>query len=251
LGGNALDDGGSIAVDNEGNAYVVGYTKSTDFPLKGAFQKDKPGPDGFVTKLPPMGKTIIFSTYLGGNSFDTAKGVAVDNLGYIYITGATDSTNFPTKNPFQKDQPGRDAFVTKLSPTGNALVYSTYLGGSDYDYAWAIAVDSEGNACVAGETQSKNFPRKNSYQGNQPDFDAFVTKLSAAGNKLIYSTYLGGNGPDYAYDVRMDRRGDVYVAGWTFSTNFPTVNPLQKDQPDGDAFVTKIVFPIASRRLDK
>jgi hypothetical protein len=248
LGGNYLDRAGSVAVDSEGNAYVVGYTESTNFPLKSPFQKDKPGPDAFVTKLPPLGKTLVFSTYLGGNAFDTANGVAVDNLGYIYVTGATDSTNFPTKNPFQKDQPGRDAFVTKLTPGGNDLVYSTYLGGSDYDFAWAIAVDALRSACIVGETKSQNFPLKNRIQSKQPDFDAFVTKFSPAGNILIYSTYLGGDGPDYAYDVRMDRIGNVYVAGWTFSTNFPTVNPFQKDQPDGDAFVTKIIFRSVSRR---
>jgi hypothetical protein len=248
LGGNGLDYGGSIAVDDAGYAYAVGYTESTNFPLKSPFQKDKPGPDAFVTKLPPLGKMIVFSTYLGGNAFDTATGVAVDNLEYIYVTGATESTNFPIKNPFQKDQPGRDAFVTKLSPTGKTLVYSTYLGGDDYDFAWGIAVDGEGNVCVTGETKSQNFPLKNRYQTDQPDFDAFVTKFSTAGNKLIYSTYLGGNGIDYAYDVYTDKAGNDYVAGWTSSPNFPTIKPFQKDQPGWDAFVTKIVFRGAPRR---
>ena len=133
-----------------------------------------------VTKALVVDPTLVYSTYLGGSSIDTAYGIAVDSAGNAYVTGYTFSTNLPTKNPFQKAKAGNyDAFVTKLSPTGSALVYSTYLGGSGTDYAYGIALDSARNAYVTGTTKSTNFPTKNPFQRTYAGSnDAFVTKIS-------------------------------------------------------------------------
>jgi hypothetical protein len=239
LGGNDYDEGIDIAVNGSGNAYITGSTSSTNFPTQNSYQTDQPGLDAFVTKLSPSGNSLVYSTYLGGNDDDQGNGIAVDGSGSAYITGKTNSTNFPTQNPYQTDQPDGDAFVTKLSPSGNSLVYSTYLGGSSADEGWDIAIDSNGNAYIAGSTSSTNFPTQDPYQTDQPDWDAFVTKLSPSGNSLVYSTYLGGNYDDRGYGVAVDGSGSAYATGYTSSTNFPTQNPYQTDQPNYDAFVTK------------
>ena len=184
-----------IAVDSSGNAYVTGYTESTNFPVTpGAFQATCGGGepynncmDAFVTKLDPSGSALVYSTYLGGSSWDSAYGIAVDSAGNAYVTGYTQSSNFPTVNPLQPTYGGGvyDAFVTKLNPSGSALVYSTYLGGSGKDLAWGIAVDSSGNAYVTGSTHSLNFPKTpgafqttcNGGTNCARYGDAFVTKM--------------------------------------------------------------------------
>ncbi|MCL6600113.1 MAG: SBBP repeat-containing protein, partial [Alicyclobacillus macrosporangiidus] len=248
LGGNNIDEGGSIAVDSSGSAYVTGLTNSTNFPTQNPFQGSFAGGafDVFVTKLSPAGNTLLYSTYLGGNGDDEGFGVAVDNSGFVYVTGITDSTNFPTQNPFQGSFAGGllDAFVTKLSPAGNTLLYSTYLGGSNWDEGIDIAVDSSGSAYVTGFTNSTNFPIQNPFQGSFAGgaFDVFVTKLSPAGNTLLYSTYLGGNGDDEGFGIAVDSSGSAYVTGFTNSTNFPTQNPFQGSFAGGiyDVFVTKL-----------
>ncbi len=198
LGGSGFDEGNGIAVDSLGNAYATGSTVSTNFPTSNPLQASNGGGfDAFVTKLNTAGSALVYSTYLGGNSdFDQGFGIAVDSLGNAYATGFTASTNFPTSsNPFQGSNGGSgDAFVTKLNAAGSALVYSTYLGGSDFDKGFGIAVDSLGNAYVTGFTLSTNFPTSsNPFQANNGGAaDAFVTKLNAAGSAL-YSTSLGGN----------------------------------------------------------
>ncbi len=258
LGGSGDDVGSSIAVDAQGNAYITGYTSSTNFPTKNPFQATIGGAhDAFVTKLNATGDALVYSTYLGGRDGDFGYGIAVDTQGNADITGYTTSTNFPTKNPFQATFGGGDAFVTKLNAAGDALVYSTYIGGSGNDEGYGIAVDAQGNAYITGYTKSTNFPTKNPLQatfgGNQ---DAFVTKLNAAGDALLYSTYLGGGGDDYGYGIAVDAQGSAYITGNTTSTNFPTKNPFQPtyggnsgggggfdgefDTIRGDAFVTKL-----------
>jgi hypothetical protein len=243
LGGNGIDIAKGIVVDSAGNAYVTGYTGSNNFPTKNPFQRARAGYyDAFVTKLSPTGSPLVYSTYLGGSGTDFANGIAVDSARNAYITGYTHSTNFPTKNPFQGVYPGGyyTAFVTKLSPTGSTLVYSTYLGGSYADVAYGIAVDSVVNAYVTGSTGSGNFPTKNPFQGvSAGNFDAFVTKLSPTGNALVYSTYLGGGFPDFAYGIALDSSRNAYVTGYTKSTNFPTNHPLQPAHAF-DAFVTTL-----------
>ena len=189
---------GGLAVDAAGNAYVAGATDSTNFPTTpGAFQSALSGGfDGFVTKLNSTGSSLIYSTYLGGNGEDGAASIAVDAAGNAYVAGTTDSTNFPTVNAFQPafGGGGDDAFVTKLNPTGSALLYSTYLGGNGFDECESIAVDAAGNAYVVGTTDSTNFPTVNAFQPAFGGGDAFVTKLNPTGSALVYSTYLGGSG---------------------------------------------------------
>ena len=166
----------------------------------------------------------------------------MDSSGNAYVTGYTVSTDFPTRNPFQPGSGGNyDAFVTKLNASGSALVYSTYLGGGDYDYAHAIAVDSSGSAYVTGATYSTDFPTETPFQELGGNYDAFVTKLNASGSELVYSTYLGGSSGEHAYGIAVDSSGSAYVTGETGSTNFPTATPFQPSYGGNyDAFVTKL-----------
>src|SRR5262249_6872431 len=151
------------------------------------------------------GNSLVYTSFVGGSGGDSVYGIALDASGDAFVTGTTDSIDFPTMSPFQTDQPGEDAFVTKLSPSGNALVYSTYLGGSDKDDAADIAVDASGGAYVTGSTISADFPTMNPFQTDRTDdvrdADVFVTKLNWSGNGLVYSTYLGGAVVDPGYSA--------------------------------------------------
>ena len=186
---------------------------------------------------------LLYSTYLGGSDSDNGASIAVDAAGHAYVTGTTNSTNFPTDNPVQATNGGSsDAFVTKLSAAGSHLLYSTYLGGSDSDNGASIAVDAAGHAYVTGTTNSTNFPTDNPVQAtNGGSSDVFVTKLSAAGSHLLYSTYLGGSDSDNGASIAVDAAGHAYVTGTTNSTNFPTDNPVQATNGgSSDVFVTKL-----------
>ena len=250
LGGTQDEDEGAIAVDAGGNAYLTGRTFSTDFPTANALQAANAGGlDVLVIKLNPAGSALVYSTYLGGSGSDYGRGIAVDTGGSAYVTGETTSTNFPTANPFQATRSGSgafttDAYATKLSPAGGALSFSTYLGGSTNDYGEGVGVDANGNAYLAGYTSSANFPTHNALQATYAGggFDVYVTKLSVAGSGLSYSTFLGGTGTDYAYSLAVEAAGDVYLTGYTNSTNFPTVNPIQENHAGGtyDAIVVKL-----------
>ncbi len=253
LGGSGNDGNGwgHIAVDSTGNAYVTGWTESTDFPTVNPLQAAYGGGgDAFVAKINPTGSALVYSTYLGGSSYDGGFGIAVDGAGNAYVACQTSSTDFPTANPLQPTYGGGsdDAAVAEINPTGSALVYSTYLGGSGADYAQGIALDSAGNAYVVGQTYSTDFPTTpGAFQTICGDAgctagDAFVTKLNPAGSALVYSTYLGGNSMDWGGGIAVDGEGDAYVTGQTYSTNFPTMNPLQQNYAGGpgDAFVTKL-----------
>ncbi|MCX6827179.1 MAG: SBBP repeat-containing protein, partial [candidate division Zixibacteria bacterium] len=250
LGGSGNDEGGDIAVDASGAIYVMGSTGSTNFPMiwKGSgYDHNYNGSysDVFVTKLPPSGDTLIYSTYLGGNSDDWGYGIAIDGSGAAYLTGWTASLNFPTHNAYQATHQGDnyDAFVTKLSSDGDMLVYSTYLGGSGIDNRGLdIAVDAFGSAYVTGTTYSTDFPAFSAYQGtNQGSGDAFVTKFSSSGSNLVYSTYLGGSANDEGNGIAVNGSGSAYVTGFTESSNFPTVNYYQGIyQGNTDVFVTKL-----------
>jgi len=249
LGGSGGDQGNGIAVDREGNAYVTGFTSSTNFPGTSTSTiqpTNGGGGDAFVSKLNEDGSALVYSTYLGGTGNDQGFGIAVDREGSAYVTGFTSSTNFPGTST-STIQPtfggGGDAFVSKLNEDGTALVYSTYLGGSGFDLGFGIAVDRKGNAYVTGQTASPNFPTKNALQpSNGGDVDAFVSKLNEDGTALVYSTYLGSSGFDQALGIAVDREGNAYVTGQTTSPNFPTKHPLQPTFAGGgtDAFVSKI-----------
>ena len=243
LGGGGMDAVTSIAVDGAGNSYLAGWTASTDLPtVNPARAQNGGGVDAFIAKLGPGGNNLIYCTYLGGRGDDRAFGVAVDSSGNAYVTGWTSSSAFPTVAPLQSALNGtRDAFVAKLNPAGNALVYSTFLGGSANDSGNAIAVDAAGNAYVTGDTYSTNFPTRGPYQPSiRGQQNTFVAKLGTSGS-LIYSTYLGGNGTDHAAGIAVDTAGNAYVTGGTTSTNFPTASPLQAASGGSqDAFVTKL-----------
>jgi hypothetical protein len=245
LGGSGADFGYGIAVDGSGNVYLTGSTGSTNFPTNNPLQASFGGgpDDAFVTKINAAGSALVYSTYLGGSGADFSDGIALDGAGNAYVTGETTSTNFPTTNPIQSNFGGFvDVFVTKISADGSAKVYSTYLGGSGTDEGRGIAVDGAGNAYVTGLTSSTNFPIANPLRvSNGGGYDAFVTKINAAGSALVYSTYLGGSGDDYGRGIAVDGAGNAYVTGYTYSLNFPTTNPLQASNGGAtDVFVTKI-----------
>jgi len=260
LGGAGLSGGGSdnrgydLAVDAAGNAYVVGESNANDFPTtSGAFDPVfNPGAfsfvqDGFITKLDPTGTTLVYSTYLGGRNGTTVRAIAVDNAGNAYVTGDAESEDFPTTpgafNPNATTNRG-GAFVTKLNPTGSALVYSTFLRGNSDDFGYGIAVDSQGQAHVTGYTDSALFPTTlgaydTTYNGSR---DAFVTKLNASGSALVYSTFLGGTDSDTGYSIALGMDGLAYVTGQSQSTgSFPATAGAFDTFLDGgkDAFVAK------------
>ncbi|MGH8560070.1 MAG: SBBP repeat-containing protein, partial [Methylococcales bacterium] len=255
IGGSKPDEGRGIAVDSAGNAYVTGETYSLDFPVKNAFQKNNANTyntaDVFVTKLNVNGTLLVYSTYLGGKSSDGGYAIAIDSTGSAYVTGITRSTNSSGNFPVKKQIAGFagtyfDAFVTKLNATGNALVYSSRLGGKgSSDWGTGIAVDRAGNAYVTGIfspiLSSNTFPTKNAAQATKGGrIDAFVTKINAAGSAVFFSTYLGGSSHDYGYGIAVNSAGNAFVTGATHSSNFPTVNPLfgiKKSNFDG--FVAK------------
>lgn len=269
LGGNLDDAGRGIAVDSAGNAIVTGFTLSSDFPVTtpGAFQPTSGGlTDVFVAKLNAAGSALVYSTYLGGTGVDIGLGVAVDGSGNAYVTGGTRPTivapGFPTTPGAFQVTPGggtcptdpcRDAFVTKLDPTG-AVVYSTLVGGGADDAGNGIAVDSAGNAALTGFTQSANFPTAGAFQSTLlGTTDAFVTKLNAAGSALLYSTYLGGSGEDFGNAIALDGVGTAHLTGTTASANFPTIGGPGFSGV-GEAFVTKLALtagasPAYSRSL--
>ena len=250
LGGNGGDQARGLAIDSSGNAYVTGFTGSTNFPTANAFQAAQGAgnsQDAFVTKLNAAGTALVYSSYLGGDgALEFGEDVAVDSAGNAYLTGVTNSTNFPTANPIQAAHSGGgDVYITKINAAGNALVYSTYLGGSDFDIAEGIAIDSSGNAVVTGDTRSTNYPTANAVQAaNGGGQDALMSKVNAAGTALVYSTYLGGSADDQGESVAVDSAGNAYVTGTTNSTNFPTANAFQSANGGvsvtQDAFVTKL-----------
>ncbi|HST51572.1 MAG TPA: SBBP repeat-containing protein, partial [Pyrinomonadaceae bacterium] len=188
---------------------------------------------------------LAYSTYLGGSANDSGRGIAIDSSGNAYLTGQTFSNNFPLANAIQGTFGGSsDAFVTKLSASGSSFVYSTYLGGSGGDSGAGIAVDSSGNAYVAGQAGSTNFPvTGGAFQTTiGGSADAFITKLNAGGSSLVYSTYVGGSNSDFANHLEIDSAGSAYITGVTFSTNFPTANAIQSARSGSstNGFVTKL-----------
>ncbi len=252
LGGSGNDWGYGIAVDASGNAYVTGYTTSSDFPTTGgALQSGLIGlQDAFVVKLNSTGSALVYSTYLGGISSEVGYKVAVDAGGNLYVVGSTSSTNFPTTaGAYQTALAGNgNAFLTKLNSTGG-LVYSTYLGGNNDDLAFGIQVDSAGDAYVTGYTSSSNFPTTaGAYQPADPGIGsthAFVSEFNPAGSGLLYSTYFGGSSADGGYGLALDTSGNVYLAGDTYSSNFPTTSGAYQTSAPGThtAWAAKLSFP--------
>jgi Beta-propeller repeat len=272
LGGSQGGDYvGGVAVDSVGNAYIIGRTSSADFPvtpsaLQSAYKGGTcgellhfPCTDIFVSKISPLGNSLVYSTYLGGSLGEINGGIAVDSQGNAYLTGATNSSDFPTTQGALQTAigggacelgvvPCSDAFLSKISPQGNTLLYSTYLGGNSDDSGSGIALDTTGNVNLTGRTDSTNFPTANPVQAENQGgtdsnfgFDAFITKFNATGTALVYSTYLGGDYDDSGSSIAVDSLGDAYVTGRTESPNFPVLNPFQPGSGGhADAFVVKL-----------
>ncbi len=254
LGGSGTDRGSGVVIDSSGNAYVAGFTSASDFPTADAFQNSFGGSfDAFVAKFDTNGSgasSLLFCSYFGGIGDDKAYGLAIDSgASNVYLVGQTSSNNLPLLNPAQPAFGGSfDAFIAKISTTGTK-VYATYLGGTGDDRGTGIAVNSAGAAYVTGFTSSTNFPTLNQLQiSNGGGFDAFLAKLNPAGSGLLYSTYLGGSGNESntstgtsTNPIALDSLSNAYLTGFTSSTNFPTVSPLQPANGGGqDAFVVKI-----------
>jgi len=269
LGGSAGDLVNGIALDGSDNIYVAGDTVSGDFPITaGAFQTQckSDGQCGgnsldetFVTKINAGGASLGYSTYLGGSTDDVGLALALDSSHNAYVTGYTNSTDFPVDGPFQAEllNTNGSAFVTKLNPTGSALVYSSFLGGSTFDAAVSIAVDQRGNAYVTGTTLSVDFPTADAFQpaldGNS---DAFIAEVNATGQTKVYSTFYGGD-DDENFDsttsspfggsiATVHASGAVYVTGATASSSgFPLTSALQNvfGGAPFDAFAAAVSAP--------
>jgi hypothetical protein len=265
LGGSGYDAALGLALTPEGQVVVAGQTESEDFPTTGAgFSRAYHGwGDGFLSALSAEGETLTFSTYLGGSGEDVITGLAVDTLGYLYVVGTTESTDFPvTAGAFSTVHGGSgEVFVSKIHPGGGSLIYSTFLGGGDYDWGAALAVDAAGHAWVTGSTLSSDFPTTagafaRSLSGGSIDGDAFVTVLNTAGNGLISSTFLGGAGDDAGFAIAVASTGQAYLTGYTDSPNFPvTEDGLYRTYGggDSDAFLAAVTAtgPTASLQVTK
>ncbi len=273
LGGNGDDMALALALDDSGNAYVAGSTTSGEgLATSGAYDKIFSGhEDGFIAKLDPTGMDLLYATYLGGTATDIVRDIAVDASGNAYVTGYTGSRDFPVTTGALDKQCGLagtcddsyDAFVVKLNDTGTDLDYATYLGGEGYDYGNAIAVDATGNAYVAGETRSSldfsGAPSANAHQDELGgSYDAFVARLNAAGDALNAFTYLGGGSGDLINDLALDGTGDVHVAGFTLSRDFPVLDPFYPSPPqrlddavivyNADTFVARLSADLSTLR---
>jgi hypothetical protein len=246
FGGKDSEEGHDIAVDQNGNAYITGFTLSDDFPTANPFKPVAPAPgggDAFITKLNATGSALVYSTYLGGSVQDWGYGIAVDTAGNAYVTGATYSSDFPSP---QGEHPFGAIFIVKLNAAGTALNYSFFLGAW-VDQGLGIAVDASGSAYVTGRTQG-GLATVNAFQ---PEFggggpyglgDAFVAKLNPGGSALVYLTYLGGNDDDQGRSIKVDAEGNTYITGSTRSSDFPTAHAIQSSFGGGnfDAFVAKV-----------
>jgi hypothetical protein len=252
LGGSDSDWGKGIAIDDVGNAHLTGYTDSENFPsTAGAFDTTYNGGswDAFVVKLNSQGSSLEYATFLGGGDVDNGQDIALDGSGNAYVTGLTGSLDFPiTTEAFDTLQNGSyDAFVAKFNPSGDSLTYSSYLGGSQADYAYGIVVDGSGSAHLTGKTVSVDFPTTagayDSEYGGGYASDVFVAKFNSTGNGLEYSTFMGGASGDEGRGIVLDHSGSACLAGYTWSEDFPTTLGAYSRTHSGyysDAFMAKL-----------
>jgi hypothetical protein len=247
-GGTTIEEGYAVALDEEGNVVVAGYTYSADFPATpGAYDVTFNGAgDGFVAKVSAAGDELIWCTFLGGSGYDCALSVGVDAAGDVIVAGASTSAGFPTTMGAFDPTPNGDydGFVAKLSSSGDSLMWSTMLGGPLSDWIYALVLDASGNAVVAGRTFSANFPTTpgaydTTHGGKR---DVFVARISSTGDVLLSSTFLGSTGSEWGYNLSLDEAGNVLVTGVTDSQDFPTTPGAYDQTFNGgttDAFVTK------------
>jgi hypothetical protein len=288
VGGNNDDDGYGIALDSTGNVWVAGDTFSSSFyPLTAATTTlnttfnyqgtlNPPANDGFVVELNPAATSFLYATYLGGEFSDQINGIVIDSTNDIYVAGETNSANFPTTVGAYQTTCGSDgkcnvtaggtayydAFVTKLAPGGTAITYSTFVGGSSDDYAYALALDSSGDVYITGSTTSDDttttpavpYPTTKgafgtTYNAGAGGSNGFVTELNSSGSSLVYSTFLGGSVADFGGGIAVDNLGDTYVTGMTTSPNFPVTSNATQSLLNGggttttnsDAFVSQVL----------
>lgn len=234
----------TIAVAEDGSAYVAGQATDGFAATAGAYQRSSAGKgDAFLLKLNPAGSAVVYATYLGGREEDVGKQLVIDAVGNAYLTGYTFSADFPTLNAWQPAAGGNgDAFLAKLNPDGSALLFSTFLGGDAPDYSMALARDSTGNIFIGGRTDSTNFPLQQPFSGQRNGgVDAFLARFNNAG-QLTAATYLGGSGAEFGTALAVDPQGNVWFLGATSSTNFPLRDPWQAAFGGGgyDSFLVKM-----------
>ncbi|MFW9925055.1 MAG: SBBP repeat-containing protein, partial [Candidatus Thorarchaeota archaeon] len=252
IGGSALEhpSGGAdvgekdIMIDEEGYIYYVGRTSSTNFPIVNAFQSSFNGIyDAILFKMSPDGQSLIFATLLGGTSHDWANGVAIDSSGNIAIVGTTESTNFPILNAYQSthnsgdEEDPTDMFVAKFNSSGG-LLFSTFFGGSNSDWAYGVKFDVSGNIIFCGGSSSQDFYTKNAFQSNHSpgdNGDITLTKLAADGQSVIFSSFYGGASSESARDMVLDSHGNIILTGSISGTEFPTYNAYQTSLNGGFA----------------
>ncbi len=255
VGGTALDYVHGLAVDASANAYLAGWTESTNFPVAAPIQSTYRGKrDAFLVRLDtasPTSAPPVFATYIGGSDYDVATYVAVDAGGRAYLTGTTKSTSFPLAAALDPTyNGGGDSFVSEIDTTLSSFVFSTYLGGSSVDDGLSIALDASGRPTLTGRTKSSNYPIARAIQGTRKgDYDAFVTRLTADGSALDYSTYVGGKLYDFAHGLALDSDGGAVIVGGTRSIDFPRLRPVQAALAgDADYFMTRVAPDGASLR---
>lgn len=246
VGGSALNDSEKIALDSSGNTYIAGFTSSTDFPVKNAAQPVFGGgyENAVIVKVDRNGK-LVYSTYLGGNNQERALGLAVDSAGSAFVAGFTWSIDFPVTNALQPRMTGRpDAFLAKLSPSGDHFLFATYLGGSGLEYGKGLTLDSSGNPVIVGTTASADFPTVNPLQSalGAGAESGFITKISSAGDEILYSTYFGGNASILLNAVRLDFADNIWTFGQAVGPGLPLQNPLQSSFAGGqmDTVISKL-----------
>jgi Beta-propeller repeat len=256
LGGSTVDQATGVAADSAGEAYVTGFTSSTDFPTSATPLQGATGgaPDAFVTKYNAGGTAFVFSTYLGGSGLDQGNGIAVNKTtGDVFVTGFTLSSDFPTVNPLAGQGPppagAGNGFVAKIAANGSALLFSTYLGGNGGATGNGIAVDGAGDTYVTGQTASTNFPAVAAFQpalaSTSLCCNAFVTKIKGDGSAITYSSYLGGEANDFGSAIAVDPTGNAYLTGGTTSAKFNTKAPIQPSLGGTgatNAFVAEVSF---------
>ena len=254
LGGSGRESATGLKVDESGNIYLTALTEASDFPLQDPFQDSVAGDlDAVVVKLNSAGDELVYATYLGGSANEGGHGIGVDATGSAYITGTTSSTDFPLMNPLQEAHGGdTDGFVTKLSPEGNALIYSTFYGGTSGEGPCALALDSAGNAYITGSTDGGTLPLVNPFQSQAGEFFVgFVAKISASGDRLIFSSFLGGHQGSVAHGIAVAEDQSVFIVGATATEGLATPGAFQAtlgSQDCCDAFLLKL-NPDGSRRF--